>query len=139
MQYQNEIDSAIGIVKRPTQGLRTRATNHEKRDVKKPNYYPTPPSSTRTFSFIVSSEPSNSKVLGFDLSRRNLMIQNLGANSVYMSVGSQAGFDGSSYSDAIEIPAGTAYEFPANSAPSNDVYVVSSAANLVTVMESRIA
>lgn len=135
----NEIDNAIGIVREAEYGRKLDYSVHEKRVTKKINFAVTPPLTARTFSFITSTQPSNSKVLGTDRKRRNLFIQNLGADSVFLSIGSQAGFDGANFSDSIEIPAGVSYEFPANSAPINDVYVVSSAATLITVMEAILA
>lgn len=98
-----------------------------------------PPMTSRSFTVITNTTPETSRVVGFDIKRRGMMVQNLGGSSVFLSVGSQAGFDGITFTGAMEVPAGASYEFPANCAPVNDVYVVGLANDAIFIMESVLA
>ena len=98
-----------------------------------------PPMTARSFTVITNTTPEASRIVGFDVKRRGMIVQNLGGSSVFLSVGSQAGFDGVTFTGAMEVPAGASYEFPANCAPVNDVYVVGLANDAIFVMESVLA
>lgn len=102
-------------------------------------YTITAPKTARSFTIYTATTAENSSVLGSDIKRRGLFVQNLGANSIFFSVGSQAGFDGVNFVGAMEIPVGASYEFPADQAPTNDVYIVSTTNEPVFLMESVIS
>ena len=129
-----------GVAVSPPSLRRGFSSHHEKQTGTRMQFYPTPPLTSRTFSFFTQDIAQNSRVLGTDWKRRGLLIQNLSGQSVFMSVGSEAGYDGSTFTDALEIPVGTVYEFPANACPVNDVYVVSATAGAhILVIESTLA
>lgn len=133
----NDLPAEHGVSPLIPSSRRAIATTHNKQEGAKLKFFPQPPMNARTFSFFTQSTPQNSRVLGTDWKRRGLLIQNLSAQSVHISVGNQAGFDGVTYTDAIEVPANASYEFPANAAPINDVYAVSSTAGAhIVIIES---
>ncbi len=105
----------------------------------KESYFISSPKTARSFTIYTATTAENSAVLGSDIKRRGLFVQNLGGGSIYFSVGSQAGFDGVNFVGAMEIPAGASYEFPADQAPTNDVYIVATANEPVFLMESVIS
>lgn len=135
----NDLPAEHGVSDRVPQSRFAISNVHEKQKGANIKYFPLPPLSARTFSFFTQNEPQNSRVMGAKLTRRGFSIQNRGTASVYLSIGNQAGFDGTTYTDAIEVPAGTFYESPANASPINDIYVVSSVAGEhVVVTESEL-
>lgn len=140
-RYGTDLPDEQGLaVTAPPTLRRGFSSHHEKQTGTKLQFYPAPPLTARTFSFFTQDIAQNSRVLGTDWKRRGLLIQNLSSQSVYMSVGSEAGFDGTTFTDALEIPVGTVYEFPANACPVNDVYVVSASAGAhIVVIESTMA
>ena len=88
----------------------------------------------RTFSVTLAANKAQ-KVITSDEKRRGLFIQNLSANDVYVAVGTSVG---NSLSDAILIPANTAFEFPSMAAPTNDVYARSTAESNIVIIESTL-
>lgn len=113
-----------------------RGTQHIKSQAKKPSFSVPAPQNGQMYNFIVGANSEISRVLGANPNRRNLSFQNLGANNVYLTVGTQAGGESGSFTGAIVIPPNGLYEFPSFCAPINDIYLVSDVAgNPVTVFE----
>lgn len=127
-------ETAIRVSAAPV--LTQRHQAHESHSQK---YFISAPKTARSFTVICGVVGENTNILGSDIRRRGLFVQNLGANSVFFSVGSQAGFDGVNFSGAMEIPVGASYEFPADQAPTNDVYIVATTNEPVFLMESVIS
>lgn len=113
-----------------------RGTQHIKSQTKRPSFSVPAPQTGQMYNFIVGDNAELSRVLGANPNRRNLFVQNLGANNVYLTVGTQAGESGTGFTGGIVIPPNGAYEFPAFCAPINDIYLVSDiTGNPVTVFE----
>lgn len=137
----NDLPREHGVSDRLPSSRRAISTQHQKQKGQGLKYFPLPPLSARTFSFFTQTTPQNSRVLGTKLTRRGLLVQNVSNQSVYVSIGNQAGYDPTTgvYADAIEVPPNSAYESPANAAPINDVYIVSEVAGAhVVIIESEL-
>ncbi len=130
----NEIQKHHSVSEeRPSRNVRPSST-HRDAEKRKMRYYPTPPLNGRTFSFFTQTEVGSSRVLGLDKKRKNLSVQNLSTQNVYLSVGTPASASGTEFSNAVLIPANAYFEFPSNSAPINDIFIVSAVAGAHVVI-----
>ncbi len=124
MNYSSDLPSEHGVSDRAPVERKVFAGQHQRPSNLPAKYAITPPLNGRTFSFFAGSDPSASRVLGMNQKRRGLTIVNSSLKTVYVSVSTQAGFDGTQVINAIPVEAGFGYEFPAFAAPVNDVFIV---------------
>ena len=140
MSFGNDLPNEHGVSQRQPSLRGSAGKVHIAQSGRKGTFYPTPPLNARTFSFYTQKNSSNSRVVGENPKRRGLAIQNLSNESVFVSVGSEAGFDGTNFTNAIELPVNGYFEFPAGHAPINDIFAVSLTGGAhIVIIESNIA
>lgn len=88
----------------------------------------------RTFSVTLQANVTQT-ITASDPKRRGFFLQNLSTNDVYMSIGTSIG---PSLADAILIPANASFEFPANAAPTSDIYARSESNSAIVIIESTL-
>lgn len=88
----------------------------------------------RTFSVTLQANVTQT-ITASDPKRRGFFLQNLSVNDVYVSFGTSIG---PSFSDAILVPPNASFEFPANAAPTSDIYARSAATSAIVIIESTL-
>lgn len=138
MNHSSDLPREHGVSDRAPSVRSVIQGQHQKPNNLPAKYAIPPPLNGRTFSFFAGSDPSASRVLGMNQKRRGLTIVNASLQTVYVSVSTQAGFDGVQIINAIPVEAGHGYEFPAMAAPVNDVFIVTTTGSAHVIISEYI-
>lgn len=87
--------------------------------------------------FASSTEVTNANartILGNNLNRRYLMIQNVGTTTVYLGFGVVPNVSGD---NSVEVPSGYALFFDGGYVPVNDINAVSASENKISILEGN--
>lgn len=99
----------------------------------KPRIIDTPQHDFKSFGVTVGTKARN--ILGYSKTRRYLLLQNNGGTPIYLGFGITPEVKGVG---AIEVPAGTQYEFPAGVVPNSEVNAISTGTNKLDINEGSI-
>lgn len=91
-----------------------------------------PIASTRMSTFSFTANATAKLMLAANNKRSYLLIQNNGANTIFVGFGTTPNLNGTG---AVQFPVATGITFESGVIPNNEIYVVASSDTLVTVVE----